>query len=98
MTRDEAAFVQEVLRLLPVGSLIRIKYTPADGVRPEVERACKVLEMDPEMYLVEYTGSSMSPRNEVLMHGTCINRGDNHRSFNVSRLSKIKVLRRGPEA
>lgn len=98
MTRDEAAFVQEVLKLVPVGSLIRIEYTPADGVRPKIEQACKVLGMDPKVYLVEYTGSSQTAKSEVLMHGSCINRGDNHRSFNVSRLSKIKVLRRGPEA
>ena len=98
MTSNETAFVQSVMKLIPTGSLLQFEYTPASGIRPEVAAACKTLGMDPRTYFVEFTGTSITGRGELLIHGNVINRGNEHRSFSPARLSKIEVLRHGPKA
>lgn len=98
MTSNETAFVREVMKLVPAGSLLQFEYNPASGIRPEVAAACKVLGMSPTTYFVEFTGTSVTGRGELLIHGNVINRGGEHRSFSPARLTKIEVLRRGPKA
>lgn len=97
-TTYEKQLVGEVLRTLPVGSLLSILYEPESGVRPEVARACRMRGMDPRSYLVEVTGTSENSRGEPLLHGVVINRGGERRTFAPFRgkLTKIDVLRIGP--
>lgn len=98
MTSNEVALVQSVLKMIPAGSLLQLEYTPASGIRPEVAAACRTLGMDPRTYFVEFTGTSITGKGDVLIHGNVINRGNEHRSFSPSRLTKIEILRRGPKA
>lgn len=93
----EKRLVREVLSALPAGSLLHLLYEPADGIRPEVARACQVLGMDPRSYIVELTGTSENGKGEPLIHGTVVNRGGERRTFAPFRgkLTKIEVLRIG---
>ncbi len=95
---DEKKLVRDVLRAIPVGSLLHLEYEPTDGIRPEVAAAAAVLGVDPRLYIVELTGTSENGKGEPLIYGRVLNRGGERRTFAPFRgkLTKIEVLRFGP--
>lgn len=95
-----AANMVEILKSVPVGTLLHLEYEPIDGVRPEVAMAAKVLGADPRTYIVEVVGSSASGKGDPLLHGRCLNRGFEKRSFNMLRgkVTKLEILRFGARA
>lgn len=92
--------VLEVLKMVPHGSILHLEYEPADGVRPEVAAAAKVLGADPRTYIVEFLGTNLNGKGEPLIFTRCLNRGNERRTFAPMRgkLTKIEILRLGPKA
>lgn len=88
----------QTLKAIPAGSLLRMDYEPADGVREEIRKAAQVFGMDPRTYFLELLAVWKNGDGQPLIRGRVLNRGNEERTFNPIRgtLTRLDVLRFGP--